>query len=223
MGNSSGAAGTYNLNGGTLSVGSLVQGAGNGKFNFGGSGLLQASGPFTSTLPINMATQSNSMLDTNGFAVTLSGNFSGQGDLAKVGAGTLTLSGSNGAFGGSLFVSAGTVVVAKGAAMPNCLLTVSGTNPFTLVGPVGTLFGNAAAGNPGLLASTDLGPGVAASGDATTAFEPTTSPIAIASLGGGVGIANVSGSPTPVPEPGALALLMAGLLGGLATWLRRRG
>ena len=77
--------GTVNLNGGTLILQSLAQGAGTSAFNFGG-GTLQASADFSSNLPITLTgTGGNVIVDTDSYAVTLSGVLSGAGGLNKIG------------------------------------------------------------------------------------------------------------------------------------------
>jgi len=89
------AAGTYNLNGGTLILNGLAKGGGTAAFNFGG-GTLWAGGSFSSSLPMTLTgIGGNANINTNGHAVTLSGILSGPDGLTKSGAGTLTLSAAN--------------------------------------------------------------------------------------------------------------------------------
>jgi len=57
-------------------------------------------------------------IDTNGFATTLGQNISGSGDLGKVGAGTLVLSGTN-SFTGGVNINGGVLNVATAAALGN--------------------------------------------------------------------------------------------------------
>ena len=115
-------AGTYNLAGGTLALQAMNKGSGTitaATFNFGG-GTLQATGSFTSVIPMNLATGSLvtslgtttlpgvATIDTQSNAVTLSGILSGLGALTKIGNGTLVLSGVNN-YTGLTTVSAGTL------------------------------------------------------------------------------------------------------------------
>jgi len=100
------AAGTYNLNGGTLVTGTLTKGTGTAAFNFGG-GTLQASGPLSTSLPMTL-NLGGGTIDTHGSNVALTGAIGGTGSLTKAGAGTLTLSGGN-TYTGNTTVSAGTL------------------------------------------------------------------------------------------------------------------
>jgi len=88
----------YNLNGGTLIVGSKgIDGFGSSEFNLGG-GTLQAGSNFTSTKSWNV--NSASTLELDGYDVTQSGNIVGTGTLLisdgfSTGTKSLILSGSN--------------------------------------------------------------------------------------------------------------------------------
>jgi autotransporter-associated beta strand protein len=93
------AAGTYNLNGGTLATGTLTSGTGTAAFNFGG-GTLQAAAALSTSLPMTI-NLGGAAIDTNGFNLAFSGALGGTGGLTKLGAGTLTLSGFNGYSGGT--------------------------------------------------------------------------------------------------------------------------
>jgi hypothetical protein len=89
LGYNSGSSGTYNLNGGTLITKSISKGSGAATFNFGG-GTLQASGSFSTTLPMTLTGEGgDANVDTLGYIVTLSDLISGAGGLNKLGAGTL--------------------------------------------------------------------------------------------------------------------------------------
>jgi hypothetical protein len=73
------SAGTYNLNGGLLSLSGLSQGAGTATFNFSG-GTFQAGSSFSTSVPIVLMTSgSNGVFNTNGSTLTLAGNLSGTG------------------------------------------------------------------------------------------------------------------------------------------------
>jgi YVTN family beta-propeller protein/autotransporter-associated beta strand protein len=74
---------------------------------FTGGTLQIASANIASSLPITLQSQ-GATVDTNGNNATLSGAISGPGDLTKIGAGTLTLSGSS-SYSGATAVNAGTL------------------------------------------------------------------------------------------------------------------
>jgi fibronectin-binding autotransporter adhesin len=102
--------GTYNLNGGTLTLRSLAQGSGMAVFNFGG-GTLQASGDFSCSLSMILTGIGGSAsIDTAGHAVALSGDLSGTGGLRKLGSGTLSLTGNDN-IGGDIQVLGGTLAI----------------------------------------------------------------------------------------------------------------
>ena len=87
----SGSSGTYNLNGGVLSIAALSQGNGAAAFNFGG-GTLQAAGQFSTTVAMTLTgSGGNATVNTSGYAVTFSGNLSGPAGLVKTGNNALTL------------------------------------------------------------------------------------------------------------------------------------
>jgi autotransporter-associated beta strand protein len=129
--------GTYNLNGGTLKIGgsSLQTNYGNGPgtyaFNYG-AGTIQVIGSSLSTSANFTLQPTNggaaSILDTNGYDATLSGNITttgtgqtgaGGNGFFKIGAGTLNLTGGNRAFntfgvmGGTVAQGAGTTAATE--------------------------------------------------------------------------------------------------------------
>lgn len=105
-----GANATFNLNsGGTLNVGGvdgIAKGTGTAAFNFSG-GLLRVTGSSLTT-SVPMTVTGNSTVDTSGAEATLSGALSGSGQLHKIGAGTLSLSGAN-SLTSALYVWVGTL------------------------------------------------------------------------------------------------------------------
>jgi autotransporter-associated beta strand protein len=127
LGYYSGSGGTCNLDGGTLIVSSLSGGSGSLAFNFSG-GTLKAAAAFTTTLPITFPTAGgNATIDTGGYAVILSGQFSGPGGLTKAGSGTLTLGATNGnTFSGTTLISGGTLTLGNSGALLDSTLDTSG-------------------------------------------------------------------------------------------------
>ena len=106
------SAGTYNLNGGLLLVGSggMTASQGAASFNFGG-GTLAASASWSSSLNMNMSGIGGpGTVDTTDGDISLSGVLSGSGGLTKTGPGTLILSASNG-YTGDTIVNEGTLTI----------------------------------------------------------------------------------------------------------------
>ncbi len=127
LGLAASSLGTYNLNGGLLSLSGsgLTQGGGSAAFNFGG-GTLQAGASFSTSVPIFLSTTgSNGVVNTNGYPLSLAGPLSGPGGLQQVGSGTLTLSASNG-YTGTTLISLGTLLLANTAALSGSTFDTSG-------------------------------------------------------------------------------------------------
>jgi autotransporter-associated beta strand protein len=147
LGYSAGSSGTYNLSGGLLVVPQVSSGAGSYAFNFSG-GTLQAAGPFSTSLPIALnAGGGNGTLNTAGYSVTLSGSLSGPGGLTKIGSGALTLAGS-GAYAGGTTISQGKLAV---NGLPATLAT-SGNDLVLTVAPEPSALALLGAAAVGLLA-----------------------------------------------------------------------
>jgi len=121
----SSGSGAYNLNGGVLALSALSAGSGTAAFNFGG-GTLQASVGFSSSLPMTLTgIGGDAKVNSNGYAVTLSGILSGVSGLAKSGSGTLTLSGAN-SYTGRTTVTGGTLEL--GAPAQNVVFNLGGAD-----------------------------------------------------------------------------------------------
>ncbi|MEJ0049943.1 MAG: autotransporter domain-containing protein [Methylovirgula sp.] len=109
----------YNLDGGTLQIGgSSLQGRYNNTtstyaFNLGG-GTIQVMGSALVTNVNAALTSGVSTIDTNGLGATFGGILSGNGGLAKVGAGTLVLTGTN-SYAGGTDLNAGIIQVGADA------------------------------------------------------------------------------------------------------------
>ena len=187
----SGILTTNRLNGGTFIVGGLVKSA-NGNTMFFNGGVLQAGANNTAFLPV-MSSQSNyvqaggAIIDDGGFAITIAAPLlhdpllgaSFDGGLAKLGAGTLTLTASN-TFTGDTLVVAGSLALSGNGSLPGtqnitvgsgATLDVSGRNDGTLtivhngfpgqtLRGQGTIIGNVVVQNllaPGLPTGTYIG------------------------------------------------------------------
>ena len=116
---SNGFTGVTAIAAGTLALGSANALAGGGSLTFGG-GTLQFSASNTTDYAtrISNSTSGAIAIDTNGQGVTFSGALqaSNTGGLTKLGAGTLTLSGSNG-FSGVTTIAAGTLSLGSANAL----------------------------------------------------------------------------------------------------------
>ena len=121
-----GSVGTYNLSGGTLNTTGISGGSGTSTFNFNG-GVLQAGGStgnLISGLTMANVQAGGAKVDTNGFDITIAQPLLLGGGLTKLGAGTLTLSGTSSYTGGTL-LNAGTLAVANGSGLGTGNVTVA--------------------------------------------------------------------------------------------------
>jgi autotransporter-associated beta strand protein len=117
--NQAGVNNTFNLNGGTLTIGQVItnNNSGTAAFNFNG-GTLRAAAASTTFVDLGGATQTANVLtggaiiDSNGFNLTIPQALlsSGSGGLTKQGAGTLTLSATN-TYTGPTLVTGGTLTL----------------------------------------------------------------------------------------------------------------
>jgi fibronectin-binding autotransporter adhesin len=114
LGSDASGTGTLNLDGGTLTTGSVTKGLGNGTVTFNG-GVLKLTGDQaalfsgfeTGDVQFNGA---GATIDTQGFAVSTASGITGTGGLTKLGTGNLTLGGTN-TYAGTTTVSAGGLTV----------------------------------------------------------------------------------------------------------------
>ena len=117
------AVGTVNLNaGGTLTIPAIAAGGGTAAFNFNGGTLVASasSTTFTAGAGTISVLAGGAVFNTSGFSDTIgrnvaSGTAAADGGLTKLGAGTLSLSGTD-AYTGPTVVSAGTLSVGAGGA-----------------------------------------------------------------------------------------------------------
>ncbi len=221
-----GGKGTYSLEGGALVVSSLgkkiglygvASTAGTAVFNFGG-GTLKLTSATTVAIPLTLTgTNGAANVDTNGYAVTLSGTISGIGGLTKLGSGILTLSGTE-TFTGGINVQAGTLVLTSTETnLASLDVQTAAAAKFTITGGTHTLDAVTGSGTTTVAGSAVLtvaclvqdtlilgGSGAAESSSAEAA--ETTAVVEI--------------TPRAVPEPTTLVLLTA--LCGLTLGIKRR-
>ncbi|MET0261393.1 MAG: hypothetical protein ABW223_00745, partial [Rariglobus sp.] len=129
--------GTYNLDGGVLSIGgaNAISATHNGVygFNLRGGTLKVAGANLTSGVNFSVVDRNptpaftESFIDTNGFNAALSGRLTGDGALVKTGLGTLTLSGDN-TLTGQAYVIGGAISQIAGESTINYLAVGSGAN-----------------------------------------------------------------------------------------------
>ena len=229
------STGTYNLNGGTLILNSLVSGGGTAAFNLGG-GTLQTNGSFGINLPMTLTRiGGNANVDTNGNNVQLCGVLSGPGGLNKLGSGTLTLSALN-TYSGDTTVNDGTLEIAGGIDPSGTSLidvqsgtaalktvNVTKTNLDIITAESATFEVIDGAHTVGTI--TGSGTTQVDAGASLTATAICQDVLALAP-GATVTIAAIPGGPlanaiTPVPEPSTLVILGVGALGLFCHFWRR--
>jgi autotransporter-associated beta strand protein len=131
----SGASGTFNLNGGDLFATQIVDPGGNGTFNFNG-GILHAranSGNFLQATHGITVKPGGAVINSEGHDITISQPLAnGGGGLTKLGAGSLTLSGSL-FYSGATIVSNGTLIVSAPSSVASANCTVAGGAAFGVV------------------------------------------------------------------------------------------
>lgn len=114
IGTGSDGDGTVNLNGGSITARFVRGGDGTSTFNFNGGTLIFThffSQAFEDLTEANILS-GGAIINTNGNDVGIAQALQGSGDLTKVGAGILTLSGTN-TFTGGLFVEEGTLSISS--------------------------------------------------------------------------------------------------------------
>jgi T5SS/PEP-CTERM-associated repeat protein len=183
----SGGNGTLNVeSNGTLEVGGangIVAGTGTSTFNLAG-GIVQVTGSDLSTsVPVALATNTTSSINTNGFNATFSGVISGAGALVVSGAGTTTFSMLN-TYTGATNIESGTIALVGAGSLGSGALTLG-----VSAGTMGTLDISGAAGNV-TLAQAVSGNGTFATGLNTLNINTSLSP----GFGSNPGLVSVTGS-----------------------------
>ncbi len=120
-GNNTYSGGT-NIGGGVLRITS-ADSLGTGNFAFTGTSTFQTDVDLTIADNASIQAGATGTIDTNGRAVTMSGVVSGEGNLTKTGAGTLTLSNVN-TFSGDIVVAQGTLKSTRAWSNPNSTMGV---------------------------------------------------------------------------------------------------
>ena len=133
------AAGTVNLNGGTIKTNAVTHGGGTSTFNFNG-GTLQATagGAFMSGLTSANVLAGGAIINDGGFAITIGqalvSGTANDGGLSKSGAGTLTLTGAN-TYNGGTAIGGGALEFSATNSLPSAgTVAVSGSG--TLVAAI---------------------------------------------------------------------------------------
>ncbi len=193
------ANGTYNLDGGTLTVPSISNNAASGStstFNFNGGTLRPniSTATFMTGLTAANVQAGGARIDTLGSNITIPQPLihaaalgsNPDGGLTKLGNGTLTLTGAN-TYTGSTMVNAGTLELATGGSI---------TNSFVQVAPGGTFLvsgGSFNAGPNGIYLNVGNAAGPLPATLNQTAGSVTATASDIGNVAGGTGIYNHSG------------------------------
>ncbi|MFZ5781135.1 MAG: autotransporter-associated beta strand repeat-containing protein [Pseudomonadota bacterium] len=121
--------GSYSLLGGTFAVGGTNGISGTGALAFGNATLRVQGSALTTSSSATIQNGTQFTFDTNGLAATWNGSLSGSGNMAKAGAGTLTLGGNNSSYSGSVALQAGTLALTNtnGLNANNAVTTSAGT------------------------------------------------------------------------------------------------
>jgi outer membrane autotransporter protein len=118
----SASTGTIDVLGGVLETTQILRGAGNATLLLDSGGTLRAlanSPDFISNIPaVSLGPGGGGTIDSNGFDLTISSPFSGNGSLTKINAGTVTLTGTS-SYGGNTIVNGGTLNIENGVTVSN--------------------------------------------------------------------------------------------------------
>ena len=194
LGSAASGSGTYSLNGGTLDVAEISGGSGTSTFNFNG-GTLQADGSSTSFfagLSVASVQANGATINTANSNVTIAQNLvSGtpagtlDGGLSKLGAGTLTLSGTN-TYTGPTSVGVGVLEAANPASLPgyNSAGKVTVSSGATLAASVGGAGQWTAAELDTLRGNVTFNGGAALGIDTASATAPSPTPASSAVVWG---------------------------------------
>ena len=156
-----GGAGTFNLDGGTVTAASIATpNDSTGTLNLNGGTLRPAASTtaFSQGIPVLNVRNGGAKIDTNGFDITVAqplthsnvnGDNATDGGLTKLGAGTLTLSGAN-TYTGATTINAGTLFAANTSGSATGTGAVVINNGGTLAGS-GTIGGPVTVANGGTL------------------------------------------------------------------------
>jgi autotransporter-associated beta strand protein/T5SS/PEP-CTERM-associated repeat protein len=150
--------GTFNLNGGTVTTKKLEGGNGSATVNFNGGSVKakQDDSNFITNLDTANLQSGGAVINSNGFNVGTSQEFTGTGGITKTGAGSLTLA-STSSYSGATTVATGTLII-NGNISTSSLTTVDSGATLSGSGTVGAavINGTLAVGNsPGQMNFTN--------------------------------------------------------------------
>lgn len=201
------ASGVLNLNGGSLTANSVSEGAGSGTINFRGGTLRAgaASMDFIAGFEAGdvVIHAGGAVIDTNAFDVRITLALTGDGGLAKIGAGTLTLTGAN-TYLGDTAIEGGVLSITSGFLSDSANVHLAEGTVFNL-NFVGTDTVNGLTIN-GVGMETGTWGAMESGADHESALFTGTGLLQVTSV---------------VPEPSTIALVVAGL-GAVGLGLRRR-
>lgn len=146
LANGSGNSGTFNLNGGVLTLSQVFGGAGTSVFNFNGGVLQALSGQaafMTGLTTINIR-NGGAVIDSGGNNITIGqpllhstilGDQAADGGLTKLGVGTLTLNGTN-TYNGVTTVTDGTLALGGSITGPVIISATGALSGDPVIGPI---------------------------------------------------------------------------------------